>query len=111
HTVGDRLAGGHGVGGRIAPGVMPAGGEAESDLERVSGERRRCEPLAETLQHGLEHPREHAERVDLPLEPLRFLPEWRRSPRPERIGIEAERQIAGAQAGGAEPRWQAPRAE
>jgi hypothetical protein len=86
------------------PRVMTSGSQTQPDLQRVGGESRRREPRAETLQHGLEHAREHAERVDLPLEPLRFFPERRRSPRPERIVIEAERQIVGAEARGPEPR-------
>src|SRR5207249_7553430 len=48
-------------------------------------------------QHGLEHAREDPERVDLPLEPLRFFPERRRRPGTERVAVETERQIVSAE--------------
>ena len=45
----------HRVRERDVPRMVPAGGEAEPELERVGGERGRLEPPAEPLQHGLEH--------------------------------------------------------
>src|SRR5262249_58601176 len=44
------------------------------------------------------------ERIDLPLEPLRFFPERRRRPGTKRISIEPERQVVSAEPGGPQPR-------
>src|SRR5262249_47695387 len=76
-----------------------ARGQAEADLERIGHERYRRETTAEPLQHRLEHAREDSQRVDLPVEALRFFPERRRRPGTERIAVDTERQIVSGEAG------------
>src|SRR5207245_2394319 len=53
----------------------------------------------EAREHGDEHTGKAPERIDLPLEPLCFLPERRRRPGTERIAIETERQVVSAKPG------------
>ena len=83
---------------------MTAGGEGQPHLEHVDEQVDGGQPRAQSREHPLEHRDERRYRRDLPVEPLPFLPERRRRPRPERRAVDPGGKIVGGQARLPQPR-------
>ena len=96
-----RLA--QGIGERHKPVVLAAARQPQAQRERVGGEAGGGEARGEPRQHHLQRDRERGKRVDLPVEAERFLPEWRRGVRTERLEIPAMREVVRAQTRRPEP--------
>src|SRR5205814_6761627 len=84
-----------------------AGRQLEPDVERVRPEPRRLEPRGEAREDAPEHDLEGGKRVELPLEPLRLLPERRRRPRAEGLAVPPAGEVVGGEPRRAEPRGDA----